>query len=218
MHLAYLLRNAEKQFVVLTVITEETDESIKKMMKLFIKDKAKLYPKVKFLFYSAKKQDFGKWDPVFNKNMSEYPKMFHLWDVKRILTGVISIDNKEILESSFEDLHEVYLAGKMPEKEKEEYVSEHEENTIEESNLPNKISQKQNNNKPIQNSIPPSIQIQQQYKDPLVEKKKFVEKIKLLQEKQKENYFLFLRELQKRKEEEESGEEKKEKKVKFYIF
>jgi hypothetical protein len=226
--LAYLLRNAEKRFVVLTVITEETEESIKKMMKVFVKDKSKLYPKVTFLFYKAKKQDFGRMDPIFNKNVSEYPKMFHIWNVKKIMTGVISVDNKEILESSFEDLHDVYLVGKLPEENEEntdneeEHSSNYDDHTNEEkkTNQNNNQNNSQNNNKQIQQNkvnfaISPTIE-QQQYKDPSIEKKKFIEKLKLLQDKQKENKLEFLSELKRRKEEEEeeSGEVKREKREK----
>ena len=98
--LVYLLRNAEKRFIVLSIITDETDEQIKIMIKKLIKAKSKIYPKVTFLFYKAKKPDFGRLDPMFNKDMTEYPKLFHIWDVKDILIGVLRVDNKDLLEKS----------------------------------------------------------------------------------------------------------------------
>lgn len=255
--LVYLLRNAEKRFVVLSIITEDTDESIKKMIKVFVKEKSKLYPRVTFLFYKAKKQDFGRLQPMFDKDITKYPKLFHVWDVKEILTGVLAVDNKEIIEKSFEDLHNVYLAGVLPErKERKEEInntqdsytegsqikvsriqrdalnSENDENDedtrqsqmakTKQNNATQKQNPKQNPNlnpNPKQQQQQPP-QIQQQYKDPAMEKRKFIEKLQLLRKKQEESTLEFLNEFKKRKEEEEgegerdgeSGKKKKDKK------
>ncbi len=248
--LVYLLRNAEKKFVVLSIITEDTDESTKKMIKVFVKEKSKIYPKVTFLFYKAKKQDFGRLQPMFDKDIEKYPKLFHIWDVKEILTGVLAIDNKEIMEKSFEDFNNVYMTGTLPTLKKEtnntqesekyceynnednednednEYNEDNEDNEDNDKNMEKNKNYVKKNLNPKQNINPnlnpkqqiPPPQIQQQYKDPVMEKKKFIEKIQLLRKKQEESTLDFLNEFKKRKEEEEgesdSAKKKKDKKNK----
>jgi hypothetical protein len=111
--LIFLLKNAKKRVVVLSIITEETDEQITNMIKEFMKKKSIIYPNVTFLHYKAEKQDFGKLDPLFYKNMLEYPKLIHIWDIEAILCSVMAIDNEEIIEESFEEYHDFYLGKKI---------------------------------------------------------------------------------------------------------
>jgi hypothetical protein len=210
--LVFLLKNAEKKFVVLSIITDETSSNIKKIIKKTIKDKSKNYPKVTFLLYKAKTQDFGKLQPMFNKDIAQYPKIFHVWNVQEILAGVISVDNKEIIESSFEDFHDVYLQGELPShndtetenEKKEEIKNNNEENTREVAKI-NTPPNTQHNVK--QYTQPPIIQ----NRDPVLEKKKFNEKLHLLRQKQEDCTLEFLSEFKQRKEEEEGEKEKKKK-------
>jgi hypothetical protein len=213
--LVYLLRNAEKRFVVLSIITEDTDDKIKKLMKSFIKDKSKVYPKVTFLFYRAKKEDFGRLSPMFDKDET-YPKMFNIWDIKKIYSGVLCVDNREILESTMDDLHESYIAGHPIEEfdnnseEKNDINSDQKKIITKNEQIINQ--QKYNNvNNNVNNNIIP---LGQPPKDPVIEKKKFIEKINLLRKKQEESIDDFLRELEKRKEEEESKDDNKNKEKK----
>lgn len=190
--LIFLLKNAEKKFIVLSIITNETTDVVKKLIKKVLKEKSKIYPKVTFLLYKAKSQDFGKLQPMFNNDTTQYPKLYHIWNTQEILTGVISIDNKEIIENSFEDFHEVYMQGKLPNNE-----NESEDN--------NKQNFQQKNIPP---PMPPT-------RDPALEKKKMAEKLHLLRQKQEECTLEFLSEFKRRKEEEEECADKnKEKKKK----
>lgn len=208
--LVYLLKNAQNKFIVLSITTENTDNSIKKIIKKTIKEKSKLYPKVTFLLYKAKQQDFGKLQPMFDKDTTQYPKMFHIWNIQEIMTGVIAIDNKEIIESSFEDFHDVYFAGKLPNVLDEENKREEREEIVEEKKE-EKQNIKQNAQNNIKNNMQNNMQAQIQNKDPVLEKKKFAEKINLLRQKQEEYTLEFLSEFKKRKEEEEGVSEKKKK-------
>ena len=54
------LREGENKFIVLAVTLDETQESIKIMLRKFIKEKSKIYPKVTFLYYKLQKNDLGK--------------------------------------------------------------------------------------------------------------------------------------------------------------
>jgi hypothetical protein len=226
--LIYLLRNAEKRFVVLGIITENTEEHIKKIIKIFMKEKSKIYPKVTFLFYKAKNKDFGRLQPMFDKDITKYPKIFHIWDVKEIMSGVIAVDNGEIMEKSFEDFHDVYLAGSISTQNREtDEIQNTEESDDKSKDIEKKLDKKEeceNNDKnnknnnleqkkvyiPQQQSAPTIQPINQTYKDPIIEKKKFMEKLHLLRKKQEDCTLDFLNEFKKRKKEEE-GEEKEEK-------
>jgi hypothetical protein len=236
--LVFLLRNAEKRFIVLSIITEETDENIKKMIKVFIKEKSKIYPKVTFLFYKAKKSDFGKLDPMFDKDITKYPKIIHIWDVRDIMLGVMAIDNKEIMEKSFEEFHNIYLVGTLPNNKEESAQSDDSVNqkesyddieSVEEPKKKKNVKiqtpqqsqqpkdqqkqQMQNRQSQILPPPPPPQPIPQQpYKDPEIEKKKFVEKIQLLRKKQEETIDKFVNEFKERKKEEEGGDKEKSKK------
>lgn len=202
--LIFLLKNAEKKFVVLSIITNDTSNNTKKIIKKVIKEKSKIYPKVTFLLYKAKQQDFGKLQPMFNSDITQYPKLYHIWNTQEIMSGVISIDNKEIIEISFEDFHEVYLNGKLPGHEEEE--EKEEENN--EKNVKNVTKQNMQN---MQKNIPVQVP---QIKDPVLEKKKLNEKLHLLRQKQEECTLEFLSEFKKRKEEEEEEMEKNKEKDK----
>lgn len=202
--LIYLLRNAEKRFIVLSIITDNTDKNIRKIMKKIIKEKAHIYTKITFLFYTAKKEDYGRLLPMFDKDLTKYPKMFHIWNVKEILTGVLAIDNSEILEQSFEELHEVYLKGKLEEEEEEGEIIEEKQEVYKEPKKQN-ITETIIENKAMTN-MKNNINT---YHNPEMEKKKFIEKIALLRKKQEEIILDFLAECKKRKEEEENNSKKK---------
>jgi hypothetical protein len=231
--LVLLLKNAENKFLVLSIITEDTDNKTKRIIKLFMKDKAKIYSKVTFLFYQAKKKDFGKLMPMFDKKMDKYPKMFHIWDIKKIITEVFSIDNREILESSlhekidgmepFENLHDLYLNGIHQTQHKNnedddntDDDSEQKSDTFSTNNSFNENDEKINqNNKQQYNPIlqqthnyPPP----KKFIDPEIEKKKYIEKISLLRQEQEKSINDFLIECKKRKEYEEGILKKNKKK------
>ena len=182
--LVYLLRNKEKKFVVLSIITDETDEQIKNMIKKIIKAKSKIYPKVTFLFYKAKKQDFGRLEPMFGKDLEEYPKLYHIWNIKHILLGILGIDNKEILEKSFEKLNEVYLSGTYEESDSESEPDSDDNNK--ESNIKEK-----NNSNVSDDGSQKKKKIQQQKKKKEMEdrekQKQIFEQQQLIQQQQYKN-------------------------------
>ena len=221
--LQYLLKRAKNKFVVLSIITSNTTSEIRKLMKLFIINRAKKYPKVTFLYYKAKDEDIGKKPPIFDDNRSSYPKLFNIWNSEsnmKILSGILSVDNSEILEESIAELDELYKNGTLPEldddDDDEDEKDEKEERHIKQKNNENK--QTNRNNVSFvnqQNNINSNTQQQQhkptfQYKDPVLERKKHEEKIELLQKKQKESIIEILDELRIRKKEEEGGESSEE--------
>jgi hypothetical protein len=245
--LVHCLRNAQKRFVVLAIVTEETDKKNRIIIRNLLKKKSKIYPKVTFLFYTAQKENFGKLKPMFDKDKTEYPKLFHIWDVKDIMTDLVSIDNEDIMEESFQDYHDFYLEGSLPgdDQDDTQSVSNESEEPLKKPKSSSKKNKKeaeqlQINNKNqqsmkpqgkqqmprqvLQQSPPPPQPYNKEYKDPDIEKKKLSEKIKLLRAKQDEYIEIFVDEYKKRKKEEEgrvrgksSNKDKNEKKKKNKI-
>lgn len=216
-----IIFNAVNKFVVLSIVTDDTDIKIKKMIKLFIKEKAKVYPKITFLYYKAKEEDFGKLEPMFNKNKDHYPKMYHIWNVREIFTGITSIDTREVLDEGlyaqipgtpFKNLHEVYKNG-IPITQNKDSVEEDSDNDSypesSDENIPSNSAPKKKDDKLKNNQHKIKEQTHNypttQFKDPKLEKKKFEEKISLLQNKQKEYIVEFMEICRQKKEREEKN-------------
>jgi hypothetical protein len=225
-----LLQNAHSKFVVISIITDETEENIRKMTKILLKEKSKLYPKITFLFYKAKDEDIcDKMIPLFNSDKSEYPTFYHLWNGQKILEGGCRANTKNFLEKTFKKHHNDYIAGYLPDdevdqEEQEELCGNGEQSEpVEESE--DKIKNKKNQNvnfniPPKNNSIQQNANIYQpiQHKDPKLEKKKFIEKIELLRKKQESVMDDFVMEYKNRKDaenlDEDDDKKRKEKREK----
>jgi len=179
--LPVVLKNNQQNFVVLTIITNDTTEQIRVMLRKYIKEKSKLYPKVVFLYYKAQRNDFGNLKPLLDSDATQYPKMFHLYE-REILSFCAMIDCKEKLDESFEELNGPYLNGKPFEQENESPKEE--------------LKNESKDDFPA----PPLI-------DPEIERKKTHEKIKLLREMQHQCEIDFIEEFAKRKETEERDRE-----------
>jgi hypothetical protein len=202
--LAILLRNNEKRFIVLTIITNETSDIIRVMLRKLIKEKAKKYQNVLFLYYKAQKPDFGNLTPLLEEDVTKYPKIFHLYN-KEILSVAASIDDKVIPELSFKDRHEDYINAEIFKvKEVKEAIEEEKEEIkvkAPESDNLSKDEKKQSEKENIEEII---------YKDPELEKKKNSDKIKLLQKMQKQCEIDFIEEYLKRKEGEERDSQERQ--------
>lgn len=220
--LKYLLVNAKKRYLVLSIVTSETTSNIKKMIRHFLKNKSKKYSKVTFLYYEAKKEDFGLLKPMFAKDMSQYPKLIHIWNVEDIMTQVFAIDNEDIIEASFEDYDEYYLSGNPPpdysetESEEEnivihknEFDDKSKQEIYRKQQLQEQLQQKKQQQDMIQHK-PPQVQPintnKREYLDPELEKKRMTEKIMVLRKTQDECFDVFMTEVKKRKKEEECKE------------
>jgi hypothetical protein len=231
-----ILRNSEKKFVVLAIITRDTSDPIRIMLKKFIKEKSKVYPRVTFLFYKAEKSDFGGLAPMFNENESDtlFPKLYHIYNVMHILSGVERVDNREVLEESITDIiHISYLRGE-PKNDTEEQsdMDEHEsvsekkhnkkyqpETTISDSkskpeeHIPIETKQ-QKKQMDLQRQQSQQSQQEKIYFDPVLEKQKYMEKLELLKKVQEEYMMGFIEECSKRKKDEERQKKKEQKKTK----
>lgn len=113
-----LFNKSPNKFIVLVLTVDETVSNTKKQLNKYIKTKSQIYPKVLFLLYNVKKIDFGKFKPMFNDKIEEYPKLIHIWNIDTILIRIESIKVNEfnILDDSFTELHSYYLEGSIHQK------------------------------------------------------------------------------------------------------
>ncbi len=183
--LLYLLGNGKNKIIVLSLVLPKSDETIKKKIKKFIKKKSELYNNVLFLYYIVKNEDFEKIS-LITKNKLEYPKMCHIYNKTELLLEVASIDNMEILESSFQKVDSHYKKFRYIEEQKIEKDDKHDyhsEEIIEEHDT----------------------------KNPIVDKKKYAEKLELLKKYVDDYNVDFFKDCQKRKKDEEKYEKHKKK-------
>lgn len=189
--LLYFLRNGKNKIIVLSLVLLNTDELIKRNIRKFIKRKSEIYTNITFLYYAIRDTDFGRIS-IISGNKDEYPKMCHIYNVTELLVEVTGIDNMDILESSFKKLDNYYMNFK------------EEQDVIENNNTTElKVSTPQT---PLSTNI-----TNEEVKNPIVEKKKFIEKITLIKQKSDDYNIEFMRECQKRKKEEEKQNKSSEK-------
>lgn len=215
-HLLSCLMDSKKKFVVLTLVLMNEDDSVKVMLRKHIKEKSKIYKNIIFLYYPLKKDDFGKiWELLPNDEAS-YPRIYHLYDVDKMLGEVWNLkDKSKLVESEFlfKKFHKYYIDFDPHSVKEEEQKSSSQSNqnnkdvvdeNIEEHydedicNISgNEIGGKQNN------------QTEEVYKpDIATERKKLIEKIKFIQQSGEEFKTLFIKDIQKRKQKEKKRKEK----------
>ena len=185
--LLYLLGNGKNKIIVLSLVLPKSDETIKKKIKKFIKKKSEIYNSVLFLYYIVKNEDFDKIS-LITKNKLEYPKMCHIYNKTDLLLEVASIDNIEILESSFQKVDTHYKKFKYVEEPKLVKENKHDEHEHSEE-----------------------ITDEHETKNPIVDKKKYAEKLELLKKYVDDYNVDFFKDCQKRKKDEEKHEKHKKK-------
>lgn len=237
--LLYHLRNSEKKFIVLTLVLLDTDESLKGTLRKYIKRKSIEYPNISFVYYSLRKEDFGKIGSLVPNDLSHYPVMYHIYNKTKMLVEVPSIDKSKAkfdeLDKSFSLVHECYSTfdpnatedqnqqkqnnkNKYDEEEYEEYEEydeyEDEDEIINNDNNKqqyNLIPQNSNNTMIKTNNVNYANTNQPTQVDKTTEKKKLVEKILFIQKKGELYMDEIFDEIKKRKKEEEKLKNKEKK-------
>ena len=212
--LLYFLRGGKGKFIVLTMVLLSTNDNTKKLIKKFIKNKSKQYPHITFLYYVVRSEDFSKKISFLNNNVDEYPKMCHIYNIDTMLIELKAIDGFDIMEKSFKKLDEYYsVNNKQTHNQQQTEESEGSESSKNDKQLP-----------PVQQIIPQiangigsmlqagqsqqNTQYPAQPINPVLERKKLLEKLTLLRNKSEEYTIEFLKECQKRKKEEEKQKTK----------
>lgn len=187
-----ILKESSQQFVIVGLVLESTPKSIQSYIKKFLKEKAQKFPNMKFLYFKASHKDLGKIS-LLDKDESQYPYIFHIYDSSNIFIKVNSANPKTIVEA-FNAGEQYYR------KNLEEYINLKQHNANNEAeNKTMQLSQSKNE------LTVPQVNTEEWAKQQseMETQQKLIEKIVTLQQRAKEFNIELLKDIQQRKEEEE---------------
>jgi hypothetical protein len=105
--LLFLLKQASNSCVVLTLVLVNTDDKIKSLLRKYIKKKSLEFPNVMFLYYAVRDSDFSRGISYLD-NKEKFPKMLHIRNFTELLIELETINDLELVNTSFEKLKELY--------------------------------------------------------------------------------------------------------------
>ena len=201
-----MMRSNSDRFIVFVITSGDTDNKTKCMLCDVLREKAQLYPKVLFLYYKAKREDVGRSPPIFTVDDTQdivFPKIMHMYN-NQILVAQSNIYYEDYdLISDFRDFHQVYLNGKPFQNTTDDEPEPEPEPELEPEQEPEPEQQYSDTHDVTKAlKIPDAVTIAIRT-DPEIEKKKYLEKIEMLQQKQDECLLEFLEDCKQRKKEEE---------------
>ena len=222
-----ILKDSPLQFVIVGLVLESTPKSIQTEIKRFLKDKAKVFPNMKFLYYKASTKDLGRIS-LLDKDESQYPYVYHIFDVSNIFIKV-TCANKQTIYEAFKAGEQYYVDNlKKYREEKKEKVENREEHT-QEDNI-SKENQSQNNtqnniqtNSLIENTgllgrpqnsnhlsnvAPTNTDEWKKQEEELAKQQKLIEKTLTFQQRAKDFNLELLKDIQQRKVEESKNKKK----------
>jgi len=183
------LKGGKDKFIILTLIDDNTDTNIRNMLKKYIKDKSKKFTNVLFLYYVVKPEDAGRVHIGKEDLTKSTPKMLHIYDVHTLLIGISQIDSVEDVEHTFGQVEKYYLDD----------LAENMESVSDKNQSSQEIKSDKNQSSPeLKSDKKEFVQL-----DPLVEKKKMLDKIVLLRDRVEKFNRDFLNDIMLRKKEEE---------------
>jgi hypothetical protein len=178
-----ILKSNPKKFVILGFSLVSAPKTEHKLIKKFLKDKAKLYPNMTFLFFKVEKNDLGKIS-LLDSNVDSYPWIYHVYDYNNIFIKVNNA-NEETIYKSFEAGEQYYK------KDLEEYLDNNTVNNKTSNQTEDKTSTKGENKT---DDIDKNAWEQQQM---------MIEKLLTFQNKAKKYNLELLEDIKQRKKEEE---------------
>jgi hypothetical protein len=190
--LIHFLQKSEQDstFLVLTLVISETPDITKKKLRKYIKQKAIEYPDRSFIYYIVPKHELGKIKNILESDKELYPLLFHIYDKKILIRAEsITVSKMNLLDESFDQINDSI---------------KNVEQTIQ--NLKND----EQDEKCSQESSKEKLIIEQpKIFDPILHKKKYIEKINFLKQKTDEMKLELYKEIGLRKKIQEKNSKKK---------
>jgi hypothetical protein len=93
-----ILKESPSTFIIIGIVLETTPKQAQIEIKKFLKEKARLFPNMKFLFFKANLNDLGKISLLENDE-TQYPFIYHIYDTTNIFIKVNSANYQTINES-----------------------------------------------------------------------------------------------------------------------
>lgn len=205
-----ILKDSPQQFIILGIVLETTAKSNQVIIKKFLKEKSKLFPNMKFLYFKATQKDLGKIS-LLDKDETKYPFVYHIYDTTNIFIKVHSANQQTLIEAFNEG--EQYYKKNLQEyialKQQVENLNENENEDIDiESNKKHTIDNKKqtsDNIKKTKTDNTPQINMEEWTKQQseLESQQKIIEKIVTFQQRAKDFNLELLKDIQQRKAEED---------------
>ncbi len=209
-----ILKDSSLQFVIVGIVLESTPKTIQTEIKRFLKEKAKIFPNMKFLFFRANTKDLGKIS-LLDRDETQYPYIYHVFDTSNIFIKVNNA-NKQTMYEAFKVGEQYYidnLKKYIAEKEKQD----NDDNTQDNISVVKQVSQKSSpetnktTNKPSESSNQISQLQNEEWAKQQIElesQQKNIEKTITLQQRAKDFNLELLKDIQQRKVEESKKKKK----------
>jgi len=194
-----ILKESEKKFVIVAIVLDTTPQSIKKVLKKFLKTNSKLYENITFLYYQTTQKDLGRIS-LLPKNAEEYPFVYHIYDTKNIFVSVNRANQDTIYEAfnAVEDYYKKDLQNFLQQKTQNSTQDTPDKSSIVINQDPNTLT----NNETIKMNTNPDDEYQANMDRKVLEHQRLLERISLFEDKKKDFNIKFLEDIQKRKKEE----------------
>lgn len=187
--------------VVLGLTTKHTSHSLKIIIRRFLKRKAEKFPLIVFIYMEvsdANRQTLN----ILQGDIDDYPMVYHIRAANKILCTVKSADETKIYES-FANIEQNYI-------DEMNYIQQNKNDDNNDDNSENEENNENDNEDNNQENIKDdSKHLQIDTFDPVLEKKKTLEKMVFLNKKYGEMHLNFLHTIAKRKKIEKEGDSKK---------
>jgi hypothetical protein len=203
---AYLLKH--NFTVVAGLVLSDNTEQQKITMRKFLKEKSKKFYLITFVYFKVPKEILGSFG-IIKEDKKLYPILYHIRESEDVVAWVFNADWKSMV-NCFNAMEKYYL------KEMEKYECENQKNPENNENDENQDSlENPENSENQENKKVDKLQVPNE-PDPMTEKKKHLEKCKVIIDKYESEKEKFIKEIGNRKKILENDEKisKKEKKKK----
>ena len=191
-----ILKEHEQKFVIIAITLQNTPQETVKMLKKFLKDYSKKYKNITFLYFNVADKDLGRIS-LLNKDKSEYPFLYHVYDVKNIFVSVNRVNKNTLYES----MYAVEKYYQQNEYNINNNITINNQNGNGNNNDNNNDNNDNNNDNNDENNM---LLNDEETQRKVIEHEKLLNRIYLFEEKKKKHNREFLEDIQKRKKEEKN--------------
>jgi hypothetical protein len=197
-----ILKDSTLQFVIVGIVLDSTPKNIQTEIKRFLKEKAKIFPNMKFLYFRANSKDLGKIS-LLDKDETQYPYVYHIFDASNIFIKV-NCANKQTIYEAFKAGEQYYIDNLKKYMEEKKHQDDDTQDNIQDNisivkqvkQVPQKSSQAISQKSQLQNEEWEKQQLE------LESQQKNIEKTITLQQRAKDFSLELLKDIQQRKVEE----------------
>jgi hypothetical protein len=207
-----ILKEHEQKFVIIAITLQNTPQETVKMLKKFLKDYSKKYKNITFLYFNVADKDLGRIS-LLNKDKSEYPFLYHVYDVKNIFVSVNRVNKNTLYESMYavEKYYQqneyninnnITINNQNGNGNNNGNNNDNNDNNNDDNNNDNNNDNNDNNND--NNDENNMLLNDEETQRKVIEHEKLLNRIYLFEEKKKKHNREFLEDIQKRKKEEKN--------------